>query len=65
MQIRLTRWQMNQPEVKIRYGKCFECNKEIERRYRYDKHLSIWVCHEIPLCDECRNRPIAEVTKNE
>ena len=45
---------MNQPEVRIKYEKCLECNKKIAMRYHYDRHLSDWVCYEIPLCDECK-----------
>lgn len=56
---------MNQPEARVKYEKCLECNKKIAMRYHYDRHLSDWVCYEIPLCDECKYRPIAEVTKNE
>lgn len=45
---------MNQPEVRIKYEKCLECNKKIAMRYHYDRHLSDWVCYEIPLCEECK-----------
>ena len=56
---------MNQPEVRIKYKKCLECNKEIAMKYHYDRHMSDWVCYAMPLCDECKSRWRAEVTKNE
>lgn len=54
--------RMNQPEARIKYEKCLECNREIAMRYHYDRHLSDWVCYEIPLCDECKSRPRGEAT---
>lgn len=38
------------------YKKCIECGKETLIKEVYDKHLSMYVSAQMPMCDVCKEK---------